>query len=103
MSESRQYRCCFIFYLLAERFQSTGPANTRMMAGVGVPATASEESGSHEFSGVIDLSGMLKKDSMSRDFSISAGNGHAKRQAELEVPIEDKLIVLGLQAHNYHS
>lgn len=86
--------------------QSIGPANTRMMAGVGIPATASEESGSHEFSGVIDLSGMLKKDSgdiMSRDFSISAGDGHAKRQAELEVPIEDKLIVLGLQAHNYHS
>ncbi|EJK71032.1 hypothetical protein THAOC_07564 [Thalassiosira oceanica] len=65
---------------------SGGPANTRIMAGVGIPATASEESGSH-------LSGVLKKDSsniMSRDFCISAGDGHAKRQAELEVPIEDK-------------
>ena len=41
--------------------QSGGKYNTRMDAGVGVPATASGGGGSHEFSGVIDLSGMLAK------------------------------------------
>ncbi|EJK67681.1 hypothetical protein THAOC_11255 [Thalassiosira oceanica] len=90
-----------MYYFMA---MSGGKYNTRMMAGVGIPATASSSAGGHEFSGVIDLSGMLKKEKKdSSKFSISAGDGHAKREAELEVPIEDKLIVLGLQAHNYHS
>ena len=73
-----------------------------MMAGVACPATASDASGSHEFSGIIDLSGMLEKDTCGY-FTIPAKDGHGKRQAELRVPIEDKLIALGLQAHNFHS
>merc|ERR1712038_1322021 len=40
---------------------SGGKYNTRMAAGVAVPATSSGGGGSHEFSGVIDLSGMLAK------------------------------------------
>ena len=31
----------------------------------------------------------------------SAGDGECKRAAEATVPINDKMIVLGLQAHNY--
>jgi len=123
--------------------QSGGKYNTRMDAGVGVPATASGGGGSHEFSGVIDLSGMLaKSDGMRRrlrqtkaakapkkskapkapkapespespvvpitppgasDFMISAHDGEAKRMAEHKVSINDKLIALGLQAHNHNS
>lgn len=72
------------------------------MASVGIPETASDASGSHEFSGIIDVSGMLMKDA-GGSFAIPAGDGHAKRRAELQVPLEEKLVVLGLQAHNYHS
>ena len=34
-------------------------------------------------------------------FVCSAGDGECKRAAEATVPINDKMIVLGLQAHNY--
>ncbi len=113
--------------------QSGGKYDTRMSSGVGIPATASGGGGSHEFSGVIDLSGMLAKtDGMRRrrglratksskgtkatkapkshdvkdpvdQFMIKAHDGEAKRVAELKVPINDKLIALGLQSHNYYS
>merc|ERR1712113_623588 len=95
---------------------SGGKYNTRMAAGVAVPATSSGGGGSHEFSGVIDLSGMLakkdtklrktkkgKKGKKSGDFLISAHDGEAKRMAEHLVPINDKLIALGLQSHNLNS
>ena len=35
------------------------------------------------------------------NFVCSAGDGECKRAAEATVPINDKMIVLGLQAHNY--
>ena len=41
--------------------QSGGKYNTRMANGVGVPETSNIGGGSHEFSGIIDLSGMLAK------------------------------------------
>ena len=34
-------------------------------------------------------------------FVCSAGDGECKRAAEATVPINDKMIVLGLQAHNH--
>ncbi len=119
--------------------QSGGQYDTRMSSGVGIPATASGGGGSHEFSGVIDLSGMLAKtDGMRRrrglratkaakknpkapkapksivtdpvepitpstEFMIKAHDGEAKRIAEHKVPINDKLIAFGLQAHNFYS
>lgn len=99
---------------------SGGKYNTRMAAMVGVPATSSGGGGSHEFSGVIDLSGMLamkgkkskkartlkgKKDKKGKksSFKIKAHDGAAKRMAEHEVPINEKLIALGLQSHNLQS
>lgn len=39
--------------------QSGGTYNTRMMNGVGIPAESNDSSGTHEFSGILDLSGML--------------------------------------------
>lgn len=39
--------------------QSGGKYNTRMAGGVGVPAESNPSGASHEFSGVIDLSGMI--------------------------------------------
>ena len=117
------------YYFMA---QSGGKYNTRMSDLVGIPATSNDGGGSHEFSGVIDLSGMLakkehrhrtrktksdKKDKKTKnptsaptsapepesDFMISAHDGAAKRMTELMVPINEKLIALGLQAHNLDS
>ena len=36
-------------------------------------------------------------------FTIMSGDGAGKRMAELEVPINEKLIALGLQAHDHHA
>merc|ERR1712150_413706 len=99
--------------------QSGGQYNTRMTGLVGVPATSSGGPGGHEFSGVIDLSGMLAKESHvdrqrnlkkgepvddeSDDFMIEAHDGAAKRMMEHEVSINDKNIVLNVQAHNLYS
>jgi len=119
------------YYFMA---QSGGQYNTRMTGLVGVPATSSGGPGGHEFSGVIDLSGMLAKESHvdrqrnlkkgkakkegkkakkgkkgepvddeSDDFMIEAHDGAAKRMMEHEVSINDKNIVLNVQAHNLYS
>ncbi|CAJ1928809.1 unnamed protein product [Cylindrotheca closterium] len=93
---------------------SGGKYNTRMAEGVGIPAGSNTEGNAHEFSGVIDLSGILKKatsesrrelntQGVDKGFEISAGDGYGKRQCELEVPINEKLIALGLQAHNMNG
>lgn len=80
--------------------QSGGDDNTRNAAGVGVPAGTNPGSGSsHEFSGVTDLSGMLAKNS-DGSFKMKAGTPGAKRATEATIPINDKLIAMGLQAHS---
>ena len=153
--------------------QSGGSSNTRMLNGVGVPPHTNIAPGSHEFSGVIDLSGFVKpstkmdkkkckcdcnkeckdkkkkkkdkkkekkdkkkkdkkkvkrnlqtnqaecdkckmecdeckayndavKNNNENDFEVSAGNGKAVHEAEFGVSINDKIIALGLQAHNLY-
>lgn len=87
------------YYFIA---MSGGSDNTRMMAGVGIPAGVSGGASSHEFSGIADMSGLLKK--KGNRWAVSAYDaGHAKRAADRSVSINDKVIVLGLQAHNYNS
>jgi hypothetical protein len=87
------------YYLIAI---SGGSANTRMLAGVGVPAGTNPSASSHEFSGVTDLSGMLKKDA-NGNFVAVAGVGATKRMAERNTAINDKQIAFGLQAHNLNG
>merc|ERR1719230_645637 len=86
---------------------SGGKYNTRMAGLVGIPATTNDGGGSHEFSGIIDLSGMVakkrKKKGKKPRFMIKAHDGKAKRDAEHMIPINKKLIALGLQAHNMHA
>ena len=74
--------------------QAGGSYNTRTKAGVSVPAgTATNETArASEFSGVADLSGILK--------SGTALGGYARRQADATVAIEDKYIAVGLQHHS---
>ena len=81
---------------------SGGGGNTRMAAGVGIPAGVNTAGGTHEFSGAMDLSGMLAKDAKGK-WVINAGDGYAKRQADKAVAINDKIIAFGLQAHNFNS
>lgn len=84
------------YYFVA---QSGGELNTRMVSGVGVPAGTNCEPSSHEFSGLFDLSGLLRKDGC--EFVLSRfDTGYEKRKADMVTNINDKTILLGLQAHN---
>jgi len=86
------------YYFIA---MSGGRLNTRMLAHVGVPAMTNDgtwASSAHEFSGVIDLSGMLARDA-NGNFLAVAGAGFTKRLRERTTPINNKTIALGLQAH----
>ena len=76
------------YYFIA---MSGGDDNTRIKSGVAVPAGSAGSPNTHEFSGVIDISGMLAKDASGK-YIASAGNGHSKRVAEAKVPIDEKMI-----------
>mmetsp|Transcript_15798 Transcript_15798/g.19262 ORF Transcript_15798/g.19262 Transcript_15798/m.19262 type:complete len:130 (+) Transcript_15798:63-452(+) len=85
---------------------SGGSDNTRMMAGVGIPKGVSGGADSHEFSGVADMSGLLKKAEGGKKWKWEFSKydyGYAKRAVDRAVPIDDKTILLGLQAHNCNS
>lgn len=85
------------YYFIA---MSGGSDNTRMSAGVGIPKGVSCGGNSHEFSGLFDMSAFLVRDD-SGSFALSAdADGSAKRAFDAMVPINDKTILIGLQAHN---
>jgi hypothetical protein len=83
------------YYFIA---MAGGAQNTRMKARVGVPALTNTVATAGEFSGVIDLSGMLARDA-SGNWIATAGVGATKRMAERMVPINNKTIAMGLQMH----
>jgi hypothetical protein len=85
------------YYFIA---MSGGDRNTRMVANVGIPAGVNTRADGHEFSGVIDLSGMLARDA-NGNFIATAGVGATRRVAERNVPINNKTIAMGLQAHTF--
>ena len=87
------------YYLVAV---SGGVQNSRMTAGVGIPKTSNANAGSHEFSGVFDLSGLLHKEG--NDFTVSASDeGFYKRAAEKKVLFNDKYIMINVQASNMND
>jgi hypothetical protein len=84
--------------------QSGGPYNTRMLNYVGVPKGVNTGAGSHEFSGTIDISGMLASTvpsggGITYQYT-AADDGHVKHTAEAAMSINDKYFVIGLQGHN---
>jgi hypothetical protein len=84
------------YYFMA---MSGGNLNTRMLEGVGIPAGTSGEANGHEFSGVSDLSPLLAKEDGC--WVLDADDaGYHKNAAAAEIDINDKYILLGLQAHN---
>ena len=71
-----------------------GSLNTRMKAGVSVPPNTFNSATSSEFSGVADASGALRQTMM---------GGAARRLAELDVIMNDKTILIGLQQHSIRT
>lgn len=96
--EHKQDKKWLHYYFVA---MSGGSDNTRMSNGVGIPAGVSCGGSSHEFSGLFDMSGLLKMDGEGYALS-SSDSGHVKREADKMVSINDKTILVGLQAHNMY-
>lgn len=88
-----------MYYLVAV---SGGVLNTRMANKVGIPRASSLGPGSHEFSGVFDLSGLLYKED--GHFTLSSDDpGYKKRMEEFKVPTNDKYIMINVQAGNMND
>jgi hypothetical protein len=88
------------YYFLA---MSGGKENTRMKSGVSVPAGTWSSATSHEFSGVFDLSGLLVRDDTGAFVLSASDDGWSKRAADRLVDINDKQIMVNLQAHSQNS
>jgi len=91
------------YYFVA---QSGGKYNSRQMAGVSVPAGTACHDGekykadAHEFSGLFDVSGMLLKDEDGNFVMTAQDTGAAKLANNAQVDINDKQILVNLQAGN---
>jgi hypothetical protein len=68
-----------------------GALNSRMKSGVSIPAGTFNSATGSEFSGVADASGALRQTTM---------GGAARRIEEIQVEINDKSILIGLQQHS---
>ena len=81
------------YYFVA---MSGGEENSRMVAGVGIPKGVAchdgegNVSGAHEFSGVFDTSGLIRKDESGNFVMTASDTGLVKRQQDRLVPINDK-------------
>jgi len=85
------------YYFVA---MSGGSANTRMVNGVGIPKGSWSNAGGHEFSGVFDLSAFFVKNE-DGSFKVKADDtGVAKRAADREVDVNDKHVMVNVQAHS---
>jgi hypothetical protein len=80
---------------------SGGTLNTRNAAGVSIPSGTHGKANAHEFSGSFDTSAFFVKDADGEYVLSASGNGYDKRQADAMVPINEKNIIMNLQAHNY--
>jgi hypothetical protein len=78
---------------------SGGAKSSRVLAGVSGVEGVFKGPDAHEFSGATDLSGLLAKDA-GGNFLLSAGDTTGKRrELEARTAINDKYIVVSLQAH----
>lgn len=84
------------YYFVA---MSGGGRNSRTAANVGIPRGTGRVPLPHEFSGVFDISGLVYKE-RGRFFVSASDTGKKKRDADAKVNINDKLLVIPLQAHS---
>jgi hypothetical protein len=83
--------------------QAGGKKNTRALNKVGIPAGTAGKPNSNEFSGTADLSSMLLKDAKGAFKMLATDSGFTKHVLESEVKINDKVLLVGLQAHNLNE
>ena len=81
--------------------QAGGDYNTRVQAKATIPAGTWSRNTASEFSGVTDLSQFLVKDSAGKYLmTTAASHRYMHRAAAAMVPINEKLIMIGLQQHS---
>ena len=86
---------------------SGGEQNTRMVEGASVPKGSvcydgtKYQTSAHEFSGVFDVSGLVRKDDNGSFIVSAADTGVAKRENDRLTGINDKYIINVLQAHSF--
>lgn len=81
---------------------SGGRENSRTKAFVGIPKGTGSAPSAHEFSGVFDISGLVRRKILRpNEFVLNARDtGAKKRMADALTPINEKLLLLSLQAHS---
>eukprot|EP00536_Pseudo-nitzschia_multiseries_P001605 jgi/Psemu1/322147/estExt_fgenesh1_pg.C_210001 len=84
------------YYFVA---MSGGKHNTRIVNKVSIPKGTWSKVNGHEFSGVFDMSGFFAKNGDGSYMVEAADTGTAKRKADRSVAINDKLIMVNVQAH----
>jgi len=88
------------YYFVA---MSGGSKNSRQLAMVSAVEGVMKSPNSHEFSGATDLSALLAKNG-DGTFQLSPGDTTgAQRSIEAEVPINEKSLVVSLQAHSNYG
>jgi len=71
-----------------------------MTSGVGIPAGTNTGADAHEFSGIFNVSGLLRQQS-NGDFALKSREaGFETKKEAARVDLEEKYIILGLQAQN---
>merc|ERR1712099_195867 len=78
---------------------SGGAENTRFKNGVGIPKGSWSKATGHEFSGVFDMSAFFVKNEDGSFKVAAADTGAAKREADRSVDINNKHIMINVQAH----
>ena len=84
------------YYFVA---MSGGALNTRFGNGVGIPKGSWSKPAGHEFSGVFDMSAFFLKQEDGSYFVKASDTGEAKRKADRLVDINNKHVMVNVQAH----
>jgi hypothetical protein len=84
------------YYFVA---MSGGANNTRFKNGVGIPKGSWSKPNGHEFSGVFDMSAFFVKNDDGSYVVGAEDTGLSKREADRSVDINNKLIMVNVQAH----
>lgn len=82
--------------------QAGGASNTRTAGGVGIPAGTWRRATSSEFSGITDLTGLLKKGA-NGEYLVHANTPYKRVAAEMAFPMNEHLISFGLQQHSINA
>lgn len=94
--EHKRDRKELTYYFVA---MSGGKHNTRIASQVSIPKGSWSRATGHEFSGVFDMSGFFAKGDDGEYIVMASHTGASKRKADRSIGINDKLIMVNVQAH----